>query len=356
MGFCRWLAALTRRKPSGTTVPRPAKHPSEPVFSTKKWLKTPDIWRFLRCWTCSASNASRRAGLAAQVGPAFAGIVPAGVLTRDVAHRTTLESREASPLSRSLPPDFAGVSRLDIFPGGVAPCCDAPSGRNGSCGGGSFPCTPARTPRSIVSTTSARFARRTRPASPGDYLAGCGCRCASKGPRGPESTARAVCSRAASSSERMSPMRRSVDGTGVPSASRTGGRRRDVFRASAIVVIQRAHPVRQSSWSSSCRPWISFRSCLVVYRQNGHHFGDQWVPPERLRHNCSTTLGIKPVRRLDSRPLRDCRADQGRIDSLVPGLGRCSLSIHGISRWSCSHNATVASKTPSPVTAAYRSS
>ena len=32
--------------------------------------------------------------------------------------------------------------------------------------------------------------------------------------------------------------------------------------------------------------------------------------------DCSTTLGIKPVRRLDSRPLRDCRADQGRIDSL----------------------------------------
>jgi len=32
--------------------------------------------------------------------------------------------------------------------------------------------------------------------------------------------------------------------------------------------------------------------------------------------DCSTTLGIKVVRRLDSRPLRDCRADQGRIDSL----------------------------------------
>src|SRR5208337_4063793 len=32
--------------------------------------------------------------------------------------------------------------------------------------------------------------------------------------------------------------------------------------------------------------------------------------------DCSTTLGIKAVRRLDSRPLRDCRADQGRIDSL----------------------------------------
>ena len=32
--------------------------------------------------------------------------------------------------------------------------------------------------------------------------------------------------------------------------------------------------------------------------------------------DCSTTLGIKPVRRLDSRPLRDCRADQGRIHSL----------------------------------------
>ena len=32
--------------------------------------------------------------------------------------------------------------------------------------------------------------------------------------------------------------------------------------------------------------------------------------------DCSTTLGIKPVRRLDSRPLRVCRADQGRIDSL----------------------------------------
>ena len=32
--------------------------------------------------------------------------------------------------------------------------------------------------------------------------------------------------------------------------------------------------------------------------------------------DCLTTLGIKAVRRLDSRPLRDCRADQGRIDSL----------------------------------------
>ena len=49
----------------------------------------------------------------------------------------------------------------------------------------------------------------------------------------------------------------------------------------------------------------------------GTTLGDQWVPPERLRRvDCSTTLGIKPVRRLDSRPLRDCRADQGRIDSL----------------------------------------
>jgi hypothetical protein len=57
MGLRRWLATLTRRKPFGTTVPRPAKHPSEPVFSAKKWLKTPDIWRFLRCRACSASNA-----------------------------------------------------------------------------------------------------------------------------------------------------------------------------------------------------------------------------------------------------------------------------------------------------------
>ena len=48
----------------------------------------------------------------------------------------------------------------------------------------------------------------------------------------------------------------------------------------------------------------------------GTTLGDQWVPPERLGADCSTTLGIKPVRRLDSRPLRDCRADQGRIHSL----------------------------------------
>ena len=46
-----------------------------------------------------------------------------------------------------------------------------------------------------------------------------------------------------------------------------------------------------------------------LWETSGYHLSGCGV-------DCSTTLGIKPVRRLDSRPLRDCRADQGRIDSL----------------------------------------
>src|SRR5271157_3832015 len=60
MGLRRWLATLTRRKPFGTTVPRLAKHPSEPVFSAKKWLKTPDIWRFSRAGPVPLATQSRR--------------------------------------------------------------------------------------------------------------------------------------------------------------------------------------------------------------------------------------------------------------------------------------------------------
>ena len=99
MGLRRWLATLTRRKPFGTTVPRLAKHPSEPVFSAKKWLKTPDIWRFSRAGPVPLGTQSRRAG-----------IVPANVLTRAVPHRTTLQSRAAMRLLRSLPPDLPGLS------------------------------------------------------------------------------------------------------------------------------------------------------------------------------------------------------------------------------------------------------
>ena len=59
---------------------------------------------------------------------------------------------------------------------------------------------------------------------------------------------------------------------------------------------------------------IAERDLLSFTGRMGTTLGAQWVPPERLRADCSTTLGIKPTRRLGSRPLSEHGADQGRSD------------------------------------------
>ena len=67
-------------------------------------------------------------------------------------------------------------------------------------------------------------------------------------------------------------------------------------------------PRPRAAWSSreACRLQAEW---APLWETSGYHLSGCGA-------DCSTTLGIKPVRRLDSRPLRDCRADQGRIDSL----------------------------------------
>ena len=87
----------------------------------------------------------------------------------------------------------------------------------------------------------------------------------------------------------------------------------------------------------------------------GTTLGDQWVPPEWLRRGFSTTLGIKPVRRLDSNPFVTAWLirDESSPSRYWPTFRRGSTgSLDG----AAPHNVMVASKTPSPVTAVYRSS
>ena len=108
------------------------------------------------------------------------------------------------------------------------------------------------------------------------------------------------------------------------------GRMRKGIRDCSIATGADSKIARQEQGESTWDPLDA--SELASNSANGCRLQAEWAPLWEASGyhlsgcgaDCSTTLGIKPVRRLDSRPLRDCRADQGRIDSLS-GPGRCSV-------------------------------